>query len=92
MKSQHKALKSYRLRQKRQGIARVEVQIPRQDADLVRDIAKTLRDPARAEALRLLLRTQNPYRGMSFKELLMSAPLEGVDLTRPLDYGRDVEL
>ena len=28
---------------------------------------------------------------LSLKELLASAPLEGVDLTRPLDFGRDVD-
>ena len=27
-----------------------------------------------------------------FKELLASCPLEGVDLARPRDFGRDVEL
>ena len=27
-----------------------------------------------------------------FKELLASCPLEGVDLRRPRDFGRDVEL
>ena len=26
-----------------------------------------------------------------FKELLVSCPLEGVDLTRPRDFGRDIE-
>ena len=29
---------------------------------------------------------------MSAKELLASAPLEGVDLERPRDFGREVEL
>ena len=31
------------------------------------------------------------FKELSFKELLASAPLEGVDLTRPLDFGRDVD-
>jgi hypothetical protein len=35
---------------------------------------------------------RKPYLEMSFKELLANAPLEGVDLTRPRDYGRDVDL
>jgi hypothetical protein len=29
---------------------------------------------------------------MSFMEMLASAPLEGVELTRPKDYGRDIDL
>jgi prevent-host-death family protein len=31
-------------------------------------------------------------RQIDFKEFLASAPLEGVDLERDRDYGRDVEL
>ena len=31
------------------------------------------------------------YVGLTFKELLAAAPLEGVDLTRTLDLPRDIE-
>ena len=32
------------------------------------------------------------YSAMSFKELLAAAPLEGIDLTRPREFPRDIEL
>ena len=31
------------------------------------------------------------YSDMSFKELLAAAPLEGVDLSRPREFPRDIE-
>jgi len=34
---------------------------------------------------------QNPYAGLNLKELLESAPLEGVDLYRSRETGRDIE-
>ena len=33
-----------------------------------------------------------PPAARGFKELLAACPLEGVDLARPRDFGRDVEL
>jgi hypothetical protein len=92
MKSQRKALKSYRLRQKRQGIARVEVRVRKEDASLVRDVVKALCNPEQAREARAVIRTYFGTKKPDFKEYLMMAPLEGVDLTRPLDYGRDIEL
>ena len=32
------------------------------------------------------------YSAMSFKEFLAAAPLEGIDLTRPREFPRDIEL
>ncbi len=31
------------------------------------------------------------YEGLDFKEMLAAAPLEGIDLTRPREYPRDIE-
>ena len=90
MKRQAKAVKSHRLRQKRQGFTRVEVTVKKQDAPLIREVAKALSDPAQATHTRALIRGR--FEKMDFKEFLASAPLEGIDLTRPLDYGRDIEL
>ena len=92
MKTQAKALRSHRVRQKRQGLTRVEVTVRSQDAPLIRDLAKVLNDPAQANTARILIRENLRFRSMGLKELLASAPLEGVDLTRPKDYGRDVNL
>jgi hypothetical protein len=92
MKSQAKTLKSHRLRQRRRGLSRVEVTVQKQDAPLIRDVAKALNDPSQSRAVRMLIREKMRFHSMGLKELLASAPLEGVDLTRPVDFGREVEL
>jgi hypothetical protein len=60
---------------------------------LVRQVAAALSDPARQAAARALLqrRFAEPA-GPSLKALLASAPLEGIDLDRSQDVGRDVDL
>jgi DNA-directed RNA polymerase beta subunit len=93
MSSQRKAVKSYRRRLKRQGIVRVEVQVRKDDAPLVRKVAQALSDPKREWEARAILNEKfREDRPKSFKELLASAPLEGIDLTREDDFGRDVDL
>jgi len=78
---------------KRQGIVRVEVHVRRDDAALVRDVAKALADPVRAPETRALLRGRfGSARAKGLKALLAEAPLEGIDLTRERDLGRDVAL
>lgn len=75
---------------------RVEVQVPRDDAAAVRTLAGVLRgdDPALAARARRTLhdiaRVATGRR--SLKDLLASAPLEGVDLERSRDLGRGVDL
>ena len=91
--AQKKALRNYRARLHSKGLARVEVQVPKGDVALVRDLAKALTDPAREHKVRAALKSRvSPYAGMGLKELLAAAPLEGVDLTRDRDTGRDVDL
>lgn len=93
MTSQRKALSNHRRRLKRRGIARVEVRVPKEDAALVRQLAKTLLDPAEAPRMRANLRRElRQDRRMPFKDFLASAPLEGIDLERDRDTGRDIEL
>jgi len=60
---------------------------------LVRDVATALGDPARESETRAILRERivTPRSG-GLKALLASAPLEGIDLDRPRDFGRDVSL
>jgi hypothetical protein len=83
----------HRARMARRGFVRVEVNVSKDDASLVRHVAAALADPARQAAARMLLRQRfaEPLK-VSLKTLLASAPLDGIDLVRDLDLGRDVEL
>jgi hypothetical protein len=86
-------LASHRARRARQGFVRVEVNVRKEDAGLVRQVAAALADPARQAAARLLLRQRfvEPP-NVSLKALLVAAPLDGIDLDRGRDLGRDVDL
>jgi hypothetical protein len=90
--ARNKTLSAHRRRQKRRGIMRLEVQVRRDDAGLVRRIARVLTDPARASEARALLRQRFGAQATGLKELLAGAPLDGIDLTRERDLGRDVVL
>ncbi len=80
----------WRKRRQRQGFVRVEVQVRKEDAALVRDVATALGDPERETETRAILRERiaTPRTG-GLKALLASAPLEGIDLDRPRDFGRE---
>jgi hypothetical protein len=91
--TQQKALLSYRRRLKRRGVVRLEVHVRKDDAPLVRRVVKALADPERGSEARTLLREH--FRGgkaEGLKGLLASAPLEGIDLSREPDFGRDIKL
>jgi hypothetical protein len=91
--TQKKALSSYRRRQKQRGVMRLEINIRKADADLIRGVAKALSDPARATEARTLLRERfGAVQAKGLKALLAAAPLEGIDLNRERDLGRDVAL
>lgn len=84
---------TYRDRMKRQGLVRVEVQVRREYAGLVRDVASALADPEREAETRALLRdriARQPVPGL--KALLASAPLDGIEIDRPRDMGREITL
>jgi hypothetical protein len=88
--SQRKALSLHRKRLRRRGIARLEVRVKQDDVALVKRVVEALSDPAREREARALLRDRfGGARG--FKALLASAPLEGIDLERARDFGRDAE-
>lgn len=77
----------------REGFVRVEVSVRREDASLVRRVASALSDPSvSGEARKLLRRSFAAPPKVSLKALLASAPLEGIDLDRRSDLGRDVDL
>lgn len=71
----------------------MEVNVRKEDANLVRDVAAALTDPARRPHTRALLRQRLCEKpGQSFKELLAAAPLDGIALDRDRDTGRSVDL
>ncbi len=80
----------HRERLMRRGLVRLEVRVRKEDAALVRGLANALSDPARAAETRAALQQRLAPAGL--KALLAAAPLEGIDLTRSPDSGRDVEL
>ena len=83
----------WRKRRQRQGFVRVEVQVRKDDAALVRDVATALGDPERESETRAMLREKiATSRAGGLKALLAAAPLEGIDLERPRDFGRDIAL
>jgi len=87
------SLINHRARMAHRGFVRVEVNVSKDDAILVRHVAAALSDPARQAAARMILRQRfvEPSK-VSLKALLASAPLDGIDLDRRLDLGRDVDL
>jgi hypothetical protein len=93
MRKSASALAGHRARKASQGYVRVEVNVRKEDAALVRHIASALSDPAPDNATRAMLRQSvASARKADLKALLACAPLEGIDLTRSADTGRDIEL
>ncbi len=91
--AKRKAITRYRRRMKRQGLVRVEVQVRKEDAPLVRGVAGALGDPERAAETRALLRERfasRKFKGL--KALLAAAPFEGIVLERAGDTGRAIDL
>lgn len=83
----------HRAHKQRKGFVRVEVSVLKEDANLVRRVASALSDPSRqAEARSLLRQGFADQPKVSLKALLASAPLDGIDLERSRDLGRDVDL
>jgi hypothetical protein len=81
-------LAAHRRRQRSRGLQRVEVQVRVEDAALIRAVVAALADPVRGEEARASLRDRfAPRPGL--KALLEAAPLDGIDLERPRDTGRE---
>jgi hypothetical protein len=96
--SQRRAIKSYRSRLKKRGLARFEVLGLDSDRDLIRTLARRLaEDDQEAVRLRAVVsRTVSgePPRKGGILAALRRSPLVGadLDLTRAQDDGRDVDL
>ena len=92
-KEELSAVTRWRKQRRQQGFVRVEVQVRECDAGLVRDVAKALRDPERERETRTLLCENLDTRSNAdLKAMLFSAPLEGINLERPRDFGREIDL
>jgi hypothetical protein len=85
------AVAAHRARQRDRGLQRVEVQVRQEDAALLRAVAAALADPAQVEHARAhLLHRFAPSAGL--KAMLSAAPLDDIDLDRPRDLGRAIDL
>ena len=92
-KAQRKAINSFRKRLKQQGMARLEVNVRKDDATLVRNVVRALSSPEQEQTARALLRKHFGGRqAEGLKALLATAPLEGIDLSRERGLGRDDDL
>jgi hypothetical protein len=88
-KTRKSPLASHRCRMKRQGVVRVEVQVRKEDAAVVRSMAGALTDPERAPEARAFVRQLlAALDSKGLRALLTAAPLDGIELGRPRDVGR----
>ena len=93
IRQKKKVLSERRRRLTQHGIVRLEVHVRKEDAPLVRGVVKALTDPSREFQTRALLRERfGASKASGLKALLASAPLEGIDISRERDFGRDIEL
>jgi hypothetical protein len=92
--AQKKAVQEHRKRQAIKGIVRMELSIPDDDRELIRQTATNLRAGGEiAERTRLALSAVlDPYEGMNLKELIESAPLGELELERSKETWRDIDL
>jgi len=92
-KNRNQALTAYRRRMNRRGVVRLEVHVRKADAVLVRGVVEA--SPIRigeAEARAVLRERFARGTAKGLKALLAAAPLEGIELSRARDLGRDVDL
>ncbi|OGR07494.1 MAG: hypothetical protein A2341_26540 [Deltaproteobacteria bacterium RIFOXYB12_FULL_58_9] len=83
----------HRARLKRKGLVRVEVQVPKEDADTLRALASDLKDPDRGEAVRGgLARILSMTVFGSFKNALLAGPAVEIPIDRIDDVPRDVDV
>lgn len=91
--SQRKALTTYRRRMRDKGFLRLEVQVRKDDAALVRSVVNALADPEHEAETRALLRERFATQpALGLKALLAAAPLEDIDLDQPRDFDREIDL
>lgn len=72
------------------GLSKLVLHVPTEDAVLLSRAADGLRDPERRAWLRALLEGGSHNEASSLEAHLEAAPLDGVDLSRSSDRGRDM--
>lgn len=96
--SQRRAIRNYRSRLSKRGLARFEVLGRSSDRDLIRSLARRLaEDGSEASRLRAIVSRSvagEPPRKGGILAALRRSPLvdAGLDLTRPREEGRKVEI
>ncbi|MGI9250544.1 MAG: hypothetical protein ACR2PR_05045 [Pseudohongiellaceae bacterium] len=75
---------------KPQSLVRVEVEVRKGHESLMHDVADVLGDPHQEATLRDVLRNLKASRKTkNLKTLLTAVSLEGIELDRPRDFGRE---
>lgn len=78
--SQHRAVRRYRARMKREGWVRCEISVRQNDVPLLRTVAAVLSDPARDTMARAVIRESFEMpSSLLLKGLLAAAPLGEMD-------------
>lgn len=96
--AQKKAIRNYRARLTRRGVARFEIQGLDSDRDLIRALARRLADDSpdarQARAIVQQIVSGEPPKPGGILEALRRSPLVGadLDLERPREHGRKVDL
>lgn len=92
-KSKPSAVAKHRRVLRQRGLKRIELRVPAIDAELFKQIAASILGAETAKETRAYLRRRfSSAESADFKDYLASAPLEGIDLGRRSDTGRDVDL
>jgi hypothetical protein len=91
-KTQHKAMDRFRKRMRQRGMVRLDIHVRKDDAGLVRNVVRALVSPDQEQAARAVLRRHFGGQTVGLKALLAAAPLDGIDLGRRRDFGRNVDL
>jgi len=90
--SQKRAIENYRSRLTQRGLARFEVLGRHADRDLIRSLVRKLASHLRAVVSRTLA-GEPPRKGGILKALLASPVADaGLDLKRPREVGRKIDL
>jgi hypothetical protein len=96
--AQKRAIKNYRARLTQRGFMRCEIMALESDRDLIRSLAPRLAEEGpKSELVRAAIKTAamgEPFKPGGILNALRRSPLVGadLDLTRPRDKGRKVDL
>ena len=94
--SQARAVNNYRKRLSKRGMARFEVLALKKDRELIREVARKLAESTpeaekmRASMLQTIAKKSSTKGGIL--KILRTWPLAELDLTRPFEEGRKIDL